>query len=254
MSVNSKNTALGVTALLISMTLAACNEGGSSNGTSDLVTGRGGSTARMTISGDYLYAIANQDVQLFDISQPEAPNPWVRVPVAWDIETLFPYGDYLLIGAESGLHIMDNSDPASPRYVGDFQHARARDPVVAENDIAYVTLKAANSFDNTNELNVINISDVENPQLLAQIPMQGPSGLSIENNQLYVCDDVAGIKIFDTSDPNAVVVTDSIRNVNCNDIIATNELLYVITEDKLMQYDNSVSPPVLISEISEGES
>ena len=35
-----------------------------------------------------------------------------------------------------------NTDPASPREVGRFEHVSAKDPVVAQDGIAYVTLAA----------------------------------------------------------------------------------------------------------------
>ena len=93
-----------------SLLIAGCNENGtSSSGSEGGVTGTGGSTAKMTIAGDYLYAIAGSNVQLLDISTPAAPQPWTQVEIDWDIQTLFPYGDYLLVGAADGMHILDNS-------------------------------------------------------------------------------------------------------------------------------------------------
>ena len=249
---NIVRTAWLVPVLLV---IAGCDGGSSSSGSGDGNsgnTGVGGSTARMTISGDYLYAIAGSEVQLFDISQPQSPNPWAKVRVAWDIETLFPYGDYLLIGAETGMHIMDNRDPASPVYLAEFTHARARDPVVAHEGYAYVTLKS-NGFGGADQLDVIDIRDIYNPRLVRTLPMQGPSGLGVGNNDLYVCDDVAGLKIFDLTDREFPAVADTIRDVNCNDVIASEGILYVITDDSLRQYDYTVNPPALLSVVEETE-
>ncbi len=236
----------------VMLALAGCNGGSSDNSGNSGNIGTGGSTARMTISGDYLYAISGSQVQLFDISQPQAPNPWARVQVAWDIETLFPYGDYLLIGAETGMHIMDSRDPASPLYLAEFTHARARDPVVAHEGYAYVTLKS-NGFGSADQLDVIDIRDITNPRLVRSISMQGPTGLGVGNNDLYVCDDIAGLKIFDLSDRESPTVIDTIRDVNCNDVIASEGILYVITDDSLRQYDYTVSPPQLLSVVAESQ-
>lgn len=233
--------------------VVSCEGSGSSSsgdGVSVSQTGRGGSTARMTIQNNYLYAIAGSNVQLFDITTPSAPSPWVPVWVAWDIETLFPYQDYLLIGAESGMHIMDNTDPAAPFYLAEFTHAQARDPVVANNGYAYVTLRSdGNRFSVANQMDVINLSDMSNPTLFKTLPMQSPSGLSVDQNSLYVCDGIAGIKIFDVTDPANPVFSESIRDINCNDIVVQNGVIYVITDDTLLQYDSTVSPPVLLSQL-----
>lgn len=237
--------------LLLGCLLAACQESGSSSDGSS-VTGRGGSTARMTIQGDFLYAIAGSKVQLFDIQSPESPSPWANVQVAWDIETLFPYGDYLLIGAETGMHIMDNTDPGSPFYLAEFTHARARDPVVAARDYAYVTLRSdGDVFFDANQLDVISLQDISNPTLVKTLAMQSPSGLAIEQNRLFVCDGIAGLKIFDITDPASPQFIESVTGTDCNDVIVQNNLMMVITDSSLLQYDVSVSPPVQLSMVTE---
>lgn len=242
-----------ILAISLPLILLSCGDGDSSSDSGSDTTGVGGSTARMTIAGDYLYAIADNDVQLFDITTPASPNPWVRVQVAWNIETLFPYGDYLLIGAADALHIMDNTDPGQPELLTTMPHATAQDPVVAENDFAYLTLRERSDFFgpqvDANELRVIDVRSMENPVLVDIIPMQHPSGLSVENNVLFVCDDIAGIKIFDTSEPLNLVSMGSIRDVRCNDLIAIDQRLYVITDNSVLQYDYTELPPILLSEV-----
>lgn len=212
-------------------------------------TGIAGSTARMVIVDNYLYAIAENKIQLFDISTPSSPNVWSRVIVDWDIQTLFPYEDYLLVGAADGIHILDNSDPAGPFLIGDLRHARTIDPVVANSGYAYVTLKNdPNAFDDVDDqMNVVSLADITNPQLIRVIPMQEPEGLSTIDKRLFVCDGRAGLKQFSLEDPENPVNVDSLPDVNCNDVIAFNGILYAITDTSLQQYDYSVSPPALLS-------
>lgn len=247
-------SAVALSSFLIAGCTAESSSGSSSIGANGgSTTGVAGSTARMVIVDDYLYAIADNKIQLFDITTPSAPAPWVKVTVDWNIQTLFPYNDYLLVGAADGVHIMDNSQPAAPRLVGDFRHGTAIDPVVASGNYAYVTLKndpaAFNSVDD--QMNVIDISDFTNPQLVNTIAMQSPEGLSVleEDKRLFVCDGVAGIKQFDLTDPIAPAIVDSVPQVDCNDLIAHKGILYAITDTSLLQYDYSVSPPGLLSAI-----
>lgn len=234
--------------------LAACSgDNATSAGSGSLETGTAGSTARMVIDGDYLYAISGSTVQLFDISAPATPLPWTQVTIDWDIQTLFPYENYLLVGAADGVHILDNSIPASPQLVGDFQHALAQDPVVAQDGVAYVTLKRDDTMvpnGIVNQLNVIDISDVTQPALVQTQPMQGPSGLSVTGDRLYVCDGVAGIKIFSLADKFNPVPQQSIPNVDCSDVIARNDKLYVIDDRGFSQYD-TLTPgiPQLLSTV-----
>ena len=252
--INNARTLVVAALLSCSLVLVACNESGSSANSagSGGETGRGGSTARMTIVNNYLYAIAGTGIQLFDVSNAATPNPWTNVNVAWDIQTIFPYQNYLLIGAADGVYILDNTDQAAPYLVGEFTHATVLDPVVAQEGYAYVTLKSDFSRPNgfiDDQMNVVDISDVANTSLLKTIPMQAPEGLTVVGNELFVCDGVAGIKHYDLSNPADPVIIDSIPKVDCNDVIAVNGILYVITDTSLQQYDYSVSPPYLLSTI-----
>jgi len=82
--------------------LAAGAEGGRSS------TGTGGSMARFTIVGDYLYTLHMDSIVLVDVTVPEEPR-LVEEPVyvGWDIETVFPDGEELYIGSSTGMYIYD---------------------------------------------------------------------------------------------------------------------------------------------------
>ena len=254
-SVNKKFIFKSLYSLLLLSVLAGCGEQGADGTVSGRDTGIGGSTARMAIVGDFLYAISGRDLQLFDISEPQTPNPWVKVDVSREIQTLFPHQDFLLIGAADGVYIFDNSDQASPVQVGEFIHATAQDPVVAKDGYAYVTLKSDFTRPNgfiDDQLNVLDISDVTNPVLVREQPMQAPEGLVIAGNKLFVCDGIAGLKQFDISNPEEPIIQDSLPMLDCNDLIAQNNILYVITDTSIQQYDYSVTPLAFISTLSEG--
>ena len=68
-------------------------------------TGIGGSMARFTIKGDYLYTVDSYDLKTFDIKDKVNPMITSEVNLGWGIETIFPYGENLFIGAQSGMHI-----------------------------------------------------------------------------------------------------------------------------------------------------
>ena len=236
------------------------NDGGASGG--EPSTGTGGSIARMTIARDFLYAISGRDefggddeVQLFDISTPTVPVPFTRVRLERGLETLFPYsppegGDYLLVGAEAGVYVLDNTDVGNPQFVGTFEHARAEDPVVAQDGYAYVTLRDAGfGVEGANTLSIVDARDLTNPTLVRRLPMQGPRGLSIGDDRLYVCDGRAGIKVYDIPTPGELVFADLEPGVDCLDVIAFDGRLHVITEDALLQYDAMGEELVLLSRL-----
>jgi len=258
-TIKMMNILRNATFALMLVAIGACSEGGTSSGVGGSTstpggTGIAGSTARMVIVDNFLYAIAGDEIELFLIDIPSMPNQWDNVTVDLDIQTLFPYKDplgnnYLLVGAADGMYILDNSDTSNPRVVGDLTHARTIDPVVATGGYAYVTLKndplAFNQVED--QMNVVDLADVTNPQLVNVIGMQSPEGLSTVDNRLFVCDGPAGVKQYNLDDPVNPLFVDVIRNVNCNDVITINGILYAITDTSLQQYDYSVSPPALLS-------
>lgn len=241
----------GFLSFTIVLLLNGCEGGTDANGNALTRDGHAGSRSRFALIDDYLYTISGSDLQLFDIETPASPNPWVKVSLDWDIETIFPYGNYILIGSETGVHILDNSTPGSPQYITEFQHARSCDPVVAQNGIGYVTLNSAARCGRfgINQLDILDLADLTSPKLIKTYPMQAPTGLAIDGQWLFVCDGKAGLKIFDTSDVEKLVIVDKHPKINCFDVIAKDSQLYVSVADRLIQYDYSTFPMLQLSEL-----
>lgn len=243
--------------LFISLSITNCGAsggGGSDSSSQSQDIGIAGSMARFAIVGDYLYAIGGSDLQLFDISDPSSPALWSKVSIGFGIETLFPYNDYLFIGSETGLFIYDNTNPMFPEYVSEFEHARSCDPVVVQGDYAYVTLRSNSScLGLSNQLDIVDISDIVNPELVSSYPMQEPKGLAIDNEKLFLCDGDSGLKVFDVSLPTDIVLLDFIPAAACYDLIADSELLVVSGDTALFQYDYNQVPIMQLSTISIAE-
>src|SRR5690606_15098541 len=124
-----------------------------------------------------------------------------NVNLDWGVETIFPYRDKLFIGTNSGMHILDNSEPANPQLLSSFTHARACDPVVVHENIAYVTLRSGTICGGSvNRLELVDVSNARSPFLIKTYDMQSPAGLSINFPTLYVCESEHGLKVFDVTD------------------------------------------------------
>lgn len=206
------------------------------------LVGVGGSLARFTIGFNRLYTVSEYDLKVFSLDAPVEPELIHIEPIGWGIETIFPYGDHLFIGSRTGMHIMDASNPDAPRYVSTFWHTNACDPVFIDGDIAYVTLRDGTECETfANQLDVVDISDLFNPQLLRTYPMHRPIGLSVRQEHLYLCDDTEGLKVFDASDPILVGerLLRQLDDINAIDIIALpgRPVIMVIGRDGLYQYD-----------------
>lgn len=176
-------------------TSAVANE---SAGGQDQTVGIGGSLARFTIANNTLYVVNEEQLDAFDLSNPAQPQKTGEVVLGWGVETIFPAGNELYIGTNTGMHIMDASDPLNPQLLSTMEHVRACDPVVVSGDRAYVTLRSGtecNGF--TNQLEVIDITDKTNPVRLETYPMQGPVGLTVGNDKLFICEPTFGMSIFE---------------------------------------------------------
>ena len=168
------------------------------NGTS----GTGGSMARFTLYDKYLYAVTMSEMKLFNVQQPAQPAFSSTINMGWGIETIFPYKDKLFIGSQTGMLIYDNADPAKPKQLSVFQHARVCDPVVVHENIAYVTLRSGSSCQGfTNQLDVVDITNLTNPRLMKTYPMRNPHGLGVDFPNLFICEGAYGLKSFNVNDP-----------------------------------------------------
>jgi len=204
------------------------------------IPGISGSMARFTIINDYLYSVNQNMLGSFDISNTNDPRTVASRNVGWNIETIYPVKDKLFIGSMSGMFIFDIANPSSPTQVGQFTHARTCDPVIADNESAYVTLYDGSPCGGfTNQLDVVNVSNLSAPTLIKTYPMTNPHGLAKDGNRLFICDGKDGLKMYDASDPANIVLKKHITGLETYDTIAWNENLVVVARDGLYQFDYS---------------
>ncbi|OJJ14774.1 hypothetical protein BKI52_41770 [marine bacterium AO1-C] len=212
--------------------------------------GQGGSLARFTVVNNHLYTVGNEDLSVFDISTPTTPQVGRRIQLDWGVETIFPFQDKLLIGSTTGVYAYDISQPANPQYLDRLQHVRRCDPVVAQGNYAYVTLRGGGACGGaSNQLDVIDISDIRNLKLMNSYTMESPYGLGVDGNFLFVCDGNAGLKVIDNTDPLDLKQIKTFPNINAYDVIPLNGALLLIGEDGLFQYRYNNSEMALISSI-----
>jgi len=204
------------------------------------IPGISGSMARFTIINDYLYSVNQNMLGSFDISNTNDPRTVANRNVGWNIETIYPVKDKLFIGSMSGMFIFDIANPSSPTQVGQFTHARTCDPVIADNENAYVTLYDGSPCGGfTNQLDVVNVSNLSAPTLIKTYPMTNPHGLAKDGNRLFICDGKDGLKMYDASDPANIVLKKHITGLETYDAIAWNKNLVVVARDGLYQFNYS---------------
>jgi hypothetical protein len=241
--------------ILAALWLAFCTGCSKDNaGASTPDGGKGGSMARFTIVGDHMYVVNTRKLKVYNVSNPQAPVFKNEVDLGWDIETIFPYGNNLFIGASSALYICSLADPANPKLESRVGHFRSCDPVVATGQTAYVTLRSGgNCGGNQNVLAVYDVHSLTAPLLKQTISLNGPYGLGVEKNILYVCDGTSGLRVYDISspwNPKHVYHVIGNRENNFHDVIPHRGVLIAQLADGVSFYDISQPErPTLLSTV-----
>jgi hypothetical protein len=198
--------------------------------------------SRFTIESDHLYLLDNGNLQTVNIVNSANPIVKLQTFIAWDAETIFPYKGSLFLGSRSGMYIYSLANPENPTRTSLYSHITSCDPVVVEDDLAYVTLRSGTTCQGfTNQLEVINVIDLSNPVLLTTYPMTNPHGLGIDNKTLFVCDGNDGLKVYNASD-YATISTNPLahyKGLSTYDVIPYNNLAIVTGKDGIYQYDYS---------------
>ena len=203
-------------------------------------TGISGSMARFTLLNNYLYTVTDNALNVFNISQPEQPVFSGKVNMSWGIETLYKFKDNLFIGSNTGMFIFGTSNPVKPDLLGSFTHVRTCDPVIADDNYAYVTLRSGTSCGGfTNQLDVLDIKNLNSPTVVKSYLLTNPHGLSKDGNTLFICDGKAGLKIFDASNINEIRLLQTVMGPETYDVITENETAIVVAKDGLYQYSYS---------------
>jgi hypothetical protein len=205
-------------------------------------TGIGGSMARFTIISDYMYAVHNNALKVFNIVASQGITKSGEVDLQRVVETIYPFQGRLFLGTTTGMLVYGLSNPALPNFISVFEHINSCDPVVVEGNIAYVTLRSGNACNGfVNQLDVIDISSIENPFLIKSYPLFNPHGLGIDNGILFICDGDAGLKVYDVTDPLQIHLHQlaHFSDIKTYDVIPYNDVLMLIGADGLFQYNYS---------------
>ena len=220
-------------------------------GSAEGASGTGGSLARFTIVETWLYTLHGSSMKLYSLADPSNPAPGNIVEIGWDIETIFPYGDNLFVGSMTGMYIYDNSTPSAPVQLSRFAHVTSCDPVVVSGNRAYVTLRSgAICGGGVDQLDIIDISDLENPELVSTFTMDEPHGLGIDGNTLFVCDGASGLKVYDASSGSFINLIASMPDITAIDVILRPPVAIVVGPGGIDQYDYSdLSDILLLSHI-----
>ncbi len=223
--------------------------------------GKGGSMAKLTLVGDYLYAIDDKKLMTFSVVDNANPVSLGETYVESGIETIFPLNEYLFIGGETGMNIYNINTPNDPEYISGFDHSTSCDPVVANDSLAFVTLRGGNDCrigNASNELKIVDVSNIYNPLLLKTKEMDEPYGLAVDSNKLFICHGEYGLSVheFSANYWNEIEIEQIHRfdNIESYDVITNDKSLLVVGDNGFYQYDyRNINRIYLLSSIIVGQ-
>ncbi len=218
-------------------------------------TGTGGSTARFTIVGNYLYTVDKASLKVFSIA--DLTNPILKntVPVGFEIETIYPFKDKLFIGSTSVVYIFSIANPELPQKLSTAispNVLRRCDPVIARDTVAYATLRTNSACGGGTQsiLAVYDIRDIQNPVQKTFRPLQEPYGLGFADSALYVATQT-GLNVYNIAKEYEPVFISNVRSQDWfYDVIPYGNTLIAWTKDGVVLFDITIrKTPVFITKI-----
>lgn len=221
--------------------------------TSGAPVGKGGSLARFTIAQNHLYVVDGRDLHTFSLADPQNPVKVHTTGIGMDIETIYTWKDKLFIGSQEAMFIYSIANPAEPKALGQASHVRACDPVVANDTVAYVTVRTgSNCGGDVNALLVYNLNYIMQPTLMNTIAIDNPHGLGLQGNTLFVCDGTYGLRVYDVADAYFPTQIKRISGEKFYDCIPNGNILICMIEGGMALFDitdrNNIS---LLSKITD---
>ena len=217
-------------------------------------SGAGGSTARFTIAGNYLYVVDHTSVKSFDISNNAKPVYNSKTEIGINIETIFPYQDKLFIGSSSSMYIYSLADPGKPARIAKAEYTirMSCDPVIAKDSVAYATLRATGRCGGgMSALVVFNIKKISEPVQVNTVGLNTPYGLGLKDSALYVCEGSGGLSIFNVRNAFNPQFASGISGNTYYDVISYGNILIAQVSDGFVLFDIGSNPlkPVFISKV-----
>ncbi|TXT59266.1 MAG: putative LVIVD repeat protein [Promethearchaeota archaeon] len=205
----------------------------------------------LDINGSYAYVVSEEGIVSVDISDPKNPQKIAmsyRTSEHEFINDIVVDGSYIYIlsyydSDDNRLKILNTSKLYNFTVEGSYRFYNYADNLVINGSYAFVeTSRFQSSF-----LNIINISNPENPQLSAEYETYSISGVYVKDSYAYISKYGTGIGVVDLSNisnPKSVLNFTSFEYSNMD---GKGSNIYAITENDFFTIDisNPLNPQII---------
>lgn len=239
--------------LLISLLMSSCSQDGDVGELAAGVEVLSGSYANMLTLGNFLYVLGDGDLKTFNLTDLSKPELIDEQTLTFDIESLLIRGEEIFVGSKIAMFIYTIGEDGIPQFRSQTNYdsfganACFNDPIAANEQYAYATLENATvEFTNVcwrpeldDQLRVYDITNLDNPTVVNTILMNAPKGIALDGDILFVAEKNDGLTIFDVADGANPVELYHFSGFGAFDLIPANDLLMVVGQDTLHQFDYS---------------
>ncbi len=213
-------------------------------------------TNDLTVNGDILYVYNLNGLQVFDITNPNAPELLKSIYLGYGDEytTIFLDGNYLYVPRFENIYIFDVSDPVNPSQVGLITLSGSIMKIHVENDRLYAgILRYHGEWDRQPALYIYDVSDPSNPSSVGKYEppntYMDARMFTVTENYIYAINHWEGnmevISIADETRPERV---GNYSFYYPRNITHYNNFLYVSDYNTLKVYD--ISTPESPTEVA----
>jgi hypothetical protein len=175
----------------------------------------------LALHDEFIYVGSSAGLRTFDVSDPAAPLH-THTYLGGQINAVVNDGEQLLCASYNGLDILDLTEPALPRKIGGLHPPSQIIGLDVVGDFAFAVGSGRRMY-------VVNISDPENPVLIATLDNlpASPGAISVAGRFAYLGLGYYGLLVVDISDPANPTMCGKYRTPGWGvDLAAQGRLIY----------------------------
>lgn len=187
------------------------------------------------VQGNLVYIIESfHGLSIYDVSDPANIIYKGALTTEKFSGTIFVSENIAYITGDDGLYIVDVSDPSSPSILTLYNENRHYLSVFVQGNYAYLTGSS------------LSILDISNPALPSQVftfEQFQCRGIYVEGKYAYVAALSNGIRIFDISNPTAIVLVGSYTADSAGYVMVKDNIIYAVYSPSGKLFTLLFSPP-----------
>lgn len=213
------------------------------------VENRFGSVIDIKTEGDLLYAIVDDKVLRFDISEPteiaSLPNlpTYKRAQYEGKIDSLTPVDGYIVTQtSDNRIDIYDSTTLPNPDYTTHYTLPESYRLLEFSEGRAFGWKYCRNCTDEDSHLTLFTLEDILNPTEERSIDMDVPTSIALENDYLFTCHKREDLIVNQLRTDGESETIETGHDIFCAEVTTNHNRVFIKNDRGITQYDYSVTP------------